>query len=105
MGAKSYSVPATSELISETAVPDESTIGGKYKGGNLLGWSLYATEKSKVIIYDTEEKPEGKNFGPISFNANESIRDSFSIPWGFQNALYWKVVEGKVEGVLFADIQ
>lgn len=106
MGAIPYEVPSSSGFMKETAIPDESSIGGKYKGGNLLGWNLYAVEKSKVIIYDTEENPEGKNFGPISMNESESIRDWFGAQGiGFKQALYWKVLSGKVEGVLFCDIQ
>lgn len=106
MGALSYEVPTSSGLMTETAVLDESSIGGKYKGGNLLGWNLFAPEKAKVIIYDSEEKAEGKNFGTISFNERESIRDWFGGQGiGFKKALYWKVLEGKVEGVIFADIE
>lgn len=106
MGAKSYIVPASSKLMEETAIPDESNIGGKYKGGNLLGWNLYGKTKSKVIIYDTEEKAEGNNFGIISLNERESIRDWFGDQGiGFKNALYWKLLEGEIEGVLFADIE
>ncbi len=106
MGALPYEVPVSSELMKETAISDESSIGGKYKGGNLLGWNLYAPEKAKVIIYDSEEKAEGKNYGPISLNKEESIRDWFGAQGiGFEKALYWKVIEGKVEGVLFCDIE
>lgn len=105
MGAELYQVPATSEFMKETAVSDESTLGGKYKGGNLLGWNLYGVEKSKVIIYDTEEKAEGRNYGPITLNEHESIRDWFPSGIKIKNALYWKVLEGKVEGVLFCDIE
>lgn len=106
MGAIPYEVPVTSGLMTETAVPDESSIGGKYKGGNLLGWNLYGAEKSKILIYDSEGIAEGKNFGPISLNEHESIRDWFGDQGiGFKKALYWKVLEGKVEGVIFCDIE
>lgn len=106
MGAKPYQVPLTSEFMSETAVSDESSIGGKYKGGTLLGWNLYGVEKSKILIYDTEKEAEGTNFGPLTLNEGESIRDWFGGQGiGFKKALYWKVLLGKVEGVLFCDIE
>lgn len=105
MGATTYELPS-SGLIVGTAVPDESTLGGPYKGGSLLGWNLYGKTKSKIILYDNAEKAEGTNFGPVTLNEHESVRDWFgSNGIKFKNALYLKVLEGEVEGVVFAAVE
>lgn len=123
MGATPYPLPASSGLIVGTNVENLfkesfynrvtkqheekevlSTIA-KYRGGNLLGWNLYAKEKSKIILYDNVTEAKGTNFGSISFNENESIRDSFTTGLKFKEGLYLDIVEGSVEGVVFADVE
>lgn len=124
MPSPPYKLPASSGLIPETAVEskykksvfnentkkwEETEVTSeisKYKGGALLGWNLYGKEKSKIVIYDNAEKAEGKNFGPITLNASESVRDWFgSNGLQFKNALWLEVVEGAVEGCVFCDIE
>lgn len=106
MGATTYAIPTSSGLIEGTAVSDESSLGGPYKGGSLLGWNLYGVKKSKILIYDNAEKAEGTNFGPVTLNEHESIRDWFgSNGIKFKTALYLKVLEGEVEGVVFAAVE
>jgi hypothetical protein len=106
MGATAYIIPTSSGLIEGTAVSDESSLGGLYKGGSLLGWNLYGKIKSKIIFYDNSTEAKGTNYGPITLNEHESIRDWFgSNGIKFKEALYMKVVEGEVEGVVFAAVE
>jgi hypothetical protein len=105
MGATSYSIPTKSGLVVGTAVETGSQLA-KYKGGSLLGWNLYAKTKAKIIFYDNLEKAEGVNYGPITLNERESIRDWFgSNGLQFKVALYMSIIEGEIEGVVFADVE
>jgi len=105
-GAKAYELPASEGLVPGTAVSDESSLGGPYKGGSFLGWNLYGKEKSKIIFYDNATKAEGTNFGKVSVNKEESVRDWFgSNGLQFKEAIWMKVIEGAVEGTIFADIE
>jgi hypothetical protein len=104
-GSIPYALPASEGLVVGSAVSSESTIS-KYKGGSLLGWNLYGKTKSKIVLYDNSEKAEGRNYGPLTLNEHESIRDWFgSNGIQFKEAIWMKVVEGEVEGVLFLDIE
>lgn len=105
MGATTYKLPSVSGVIEGTAVKSGSEIS-EYKGGSLLGWNIYGKSKSKLIIYDNSVKAEGTNYGPVTLNEHESIRDWFgSNGIKFKEALYLKVVEGEIEGVVFAAIE
>lgn len=98
-------MPSGSGIVEGTVVESGSELS-KYKGGSLLGWNFFAKEKAKIILYDNIEKAEGNNYGLISLNANESIRDWFgSNGLKFKVGLYCKIVEGAVEGCLFVDIE
>lgn len=123
-GAESYEVPSKEGLVEGTAIEstykekvfnentkkyeevEKTSSLGKYKGGSLQGWNLRAKNKSLIIFYDNSKESKGKNFGPITFNERESIRDWFG-PNGikFKEAIFMKVVEGEVEGVIFCDIE
>jgi hypothetical protein len=123
-GSYPFALPAASGVISGTLVEpkykksvfnvetkkyEEIEVASSIEsqvGGVIQGWSLYAPEKSKFIIYDNIEKAEGANYGEVALNEKESIRDWFG-PNGlkFKHALYFKVLEGKVEGCLFIDIE
>ena len=131
MGVYPIQLPSASGLIAETAVKniykevkevDPTRPAGEfpptyeevekvsslqtYKGGSLLGWWLYAPEKARVIFYDNIEKEEGTKYGPISFNEHESSRDWFGANGiKFKTALYYKILEGKLEGQIFVDIE
>jgi hypothetical protein len=104
-GSRPYELPASEGLVSESNIETGSTIA-KYKGGSLLGWNLYGKTKCKIILYDNIEKAEGKNFGPITLNEHESVRDWFgSNGLQFKTGIWMKVVEGEIEGCVFLDIE
>jgi hypothetical protein len=125
MGSYPYAAPTTSGLVENTAVKSSykvsiyNEVTGKheevektstiaeYKGGSLLGWNLYAPEKTKAIIYDNIEKAEGSNYGLISVNKEESIRDWFgSNGLKFKNGLFLHYIEGKFElSSIYVDIE
>lgn len=125
MGAKPYELPSSEGLISETnikstfkesifnevtkkyeEVEKESSLGA-YKGGNILGWNLFAKVKCKIKFYDNVKEAKGINYGPISINEHESIRDWFGAQGiGFKEAVFMKVEEGEAPiGVIFCDIE
>ncbi len=132
MGATTYPLPESSGVIAGTVVENiiteyrQSKYGtgpggiyppfpyekveevselGKYRGGNLLGWDLFAPEKAKIIIYDNNKEAKGENYGPISLNENESIRDWFPSGLRFKNGLFLEIIEGEIEGCVFADCE
>ena len=104
-GTRPYELPSSEGLIKGTNKETGSAIS-KYTGGSLLGWNLFAKTKVKFILYDNVEKAEGTNYGLVSLNERESIRDWFG-PNGleFKVALWLKLMEGELEGVVFADIE
>lgn len=124
MGATPLQLPTKSGLVEGTAVEnvykefeysaekgehaevEKVSALGKYKGGSLLGWNLYGIKKSKIILYDNVSEAKGTNYGPVTLNEHESVRDWFgSNGLKFKTALYLSIVEGEVEGVLFTDIE
>lgn len=104
-GSIPYALPASEGLVPGTAVESGSTIS-KYKGGSLLGWNLFGKTKCKIVFYDNSKEATGRNYGPVTLNERESIRDWFgSNGLQFKEAIWMKVIEGEAEGVIFCDIE
>ena len=129
MGVKAYPLASTSasKTVPNTAVKNEYSPGsigstentvstlGEYRGGSLIGWPLTALEKCSITFYDTgkeeteeeinKQKVSVYNFGPIYFKEKETRTTILPFPLVFSKALYCHIAEGKLEGVVFCDIE
>lgn len=125
MGAKPYELPTAEGLVPNTAIKtsykesvfneltkkyeevEKTSSLGELKGGSLLGWNLKAKVKCIIKFYGNSKEAKGTNFGPISLNENESIRDWFgSNGLEFKEGIFMQIITGEApEGVIFADIE
>lgn len=105
MAVTSYKLPSSEGLVVGSNIESGSEIS-KYKGGALLGWNILAKVKAKIIFYDNASEASGTNFGPLFFAAEENKTIHFGYTGiKFSNAIWMKVVEGEVEGVIWLDIE
>jgi hypothetical protein len=123
MGAKSYELPTSEGLVKESNIESKykesvynETTGkyeeiektsslGKYKGGNLLGWNIRSKGKAEIILYDNATEAKNNISGPLFFKEKENKINDFSIGKNFSTAIWMKIIEGEVEGILWLDIE